>query len=236
MTLAGLGPVLLSVPVFRGGSSVATLRESRRWLRADGALIVFPSGIVSRLGAQGLRDAAWSSGFAWLAAYAQAPLLPVHIAARNSAVFYGVSMLAPPSSTLLLPREMFAATQTRISFTIGSAPMDASNQLRRSLWRRMCAGRDIACPDGGWVGLQQRLAGLGASLPVLFRQYVDIADPECVAFFDLGVDPAFGNCVDGLIRLDLTRLKAQKRARYLNPHAATKRVGDGRNLLVTIGG
>ena len=48
--------------------------------------------------------------------------------------------------------------------------------------------------------------------------------------------PSFGHCEDCLIRLDLTRLKRLKRARYLTPHAATKSTDQSRNLLVTIDG
>ena len=35
-------------------------------------------------------------------------------------------------------------------------------------------------------------------------------------FLAFGSDPAFADCVDGLIRLDLTALKPAKRAGYLN--------------------
>jgi hypothetical protein len=44
---------------------------------------------------------------------------------------------------------------------------------------------------------------------------VDLCEPDGVRFLAFGVDPGFGGCVDGLIRLDLTRLKPAKRARYL---------------------
>jgi len=36
-----------------------------------------------------------------------------------------------------------------------------------------------------------------------------------VRFLAFGTDPAFGHCVDGLIRLDLRFLRAAKRSRYL---------------------
>lgn len=460
MSLEGLRPLLVSVPVFGGGSALATLREARRVLQADAALIVFPSGVVSRLGTLGLRDPRWSPGFAWLASNTQSPVLPIHIAARNSAMFYGVSMVAPPLSTLLLPREMFAAAQTRIGFAVGEmiaaralteaegdphrlarrmrahvyrlpqrrAPLFATmraiahpqplsqvraalraaevlgstrdgkrilllgaradcpalreiGRLRELSFRRVGEGsglrRDLDRYDawyrhivlwdddalmivgayrlaegasvlrerglGGlysaslfdyadaahdfiaegvelgrsfvhpaywgsrsldylWQGigaylrsrpqvrylfgpvslsaalpkpardwivaihrhyfpapralalarqryepdaavtasvrslvaehpsavdglryLQQRLAELGSGLPVLFRQYVELAEPEGVAFLDFGVDPAFAGCVDGLIRIDLQRLRPAKRARYLGDGDATRR-------------
>jgi hypothetical protein len=40
-----------------------------------------------------------------------------------------------------------------------------------------------------------------------------------VQFLDFGEDPGFSGCVDGLIMLDLSRVKASKRARYLDKAA-----------------
>ena len=79
-----------------------------------------------------------------------------------------------------------------------------------AIWR----GRDAR---EGMVFLRERLAALGVTMPVLYRQYVDLVEPEAggVRFLDFGVDPSFGNCVDGLIRVDLTCLRPAKRARYV---------------------
>jgi len=62
--------------------------------------------------------------------------------------------------------------------------------------------------------LRRRLDALRARLPVLYRQYADLCEPAGVRFLAFGVDPAFGGCVDGLVRLDLEHLRATKRARY----------------------
>jgi len=64
---------------------------------------------------------------------------------------------------------------------------------------------------------RDELARLDCSLPVLYRQYVELCAPEGVRFLAFGTDPSFGHCVDGLIRLDLDHLKPAKRARYLGP-------------------
>ncbi len=63
--------------------------------------------------------------------------------------------------------------------------------------------------------LKEELAALGSVLPTLYRQYVDLCEPEGIRFLDFGVDPDFGGCVDGLIVVDLMHLKAVKRQRYL---------------------
>ena len=65
--------------------------------------------------------------------------------------------------------------------------------------------------------LKRELAQLGVSIPVLYKQYADLCEPEGVRFFDFSVDPEFGHCIDGFIMLDLAHLKARKRERYLTP-------------------
>jgi hypothetical protein len=69
--------------------------------------------------------------------------------------------------------------------------------------------------ERGLTVLRRRIGELGGQFPVLYRQYVDLCAPEGVTFADFSVDPAFGHCIDGLIRLDLHSLKPTKRARYL---------------------
>jgi len=46
-----------------------------------------------------------------------------------------------------------------------------------------------------------------------------------VRFLDFAVDPAFGHCIDGLLRVDLACLKPAKRARYLGPDCMDVTVG-----------
>lgn len=67
----------------------------------------------------------------------------------------------------------------------------------------------------GLARLRVELDALGSGLPVLYRQYVELCEPEGVRFLDFGLDPDFGHCVDGLIRVDLGCLKPAKRSRYL---------------------
>lgn len=55
---------------------------------------------------------------------------------------------------------------------------------------------------------------------MLFKQYTDAVTGGGAAFLDFGIDPDFGNCVDGLIPVDLWRLRESHRARYLEPGMA----------------
>lgn len=137
-----LKPLLLPLPVFGGGSAHGGARAAYRALESDEALIVFPAGEVSRMRAAGVRDATWSPGFVRLALKTGAPVVPVHIAAQNSPVFYGVSMLAKPLSSLLLPREMFGAARARIELQVGenvpAAALTQSTQQPQRIAQQMC--------------------------------------------------------------------------------------------------
>lgn len=66
--------------------------------------------------------------------------------------------------------------------------------------------------------LKHLLANMGASVPTLYKQYTELCEPGGVQFLAFGIDPAFNDCVDGLVLLDLTKLKANKRERYIDIH------------------
>lgn len=118
-TVPQLGKLLLPVDVFRKGAA-SQLRGIYRALDEGQALIMFPAGEVSRIRANGVRDGRWSDGFARLSLRRKVAVLPVHVAARNSTMFYGMSMLAKPLSTAMLPREAVAPGSRRIGFSIGA--------------------------------------------------------------------------------------------------------------------
>jgi putative hemolysin len=124
LQLDGLAPLLVPCDVFSGKANLP-LREAYRCLQREQAVIIFPAGEVSRIHANGIRDQRWSKGFLRIARKTGSPVLPIHIGARNSPTFYGVSLLAKPLGTLLLAREMFAVDKPRMDITIG-APIPAS--------------------------------------------------------------------------------------------------------------
>jgi len=64
--------------------------------------------------------------------------------------------------------------------------------------------------------LKERLSTLGTSVPVLYKQYSELCEPGGTRFLAFNVDPAFSNCVDGLVWVDLHRVKPAKRARYMS--------------------
>lgn len=42
---------------------------------------------------------------------------------------------------------------------------------------------------------------------------------------DFGIDPDFNHCIDGLVWVDVSRIKAHKRARYIGQPARTEAAG-----------
>ncbi|MBT8359342.1 MAG: lysophospholipid acyltransferase family protein [Deltaproteobacteria bacterium] len=63
--------------------------------------------------------------------------------------------------------------------------------------------------------LKSLLSNLGTAVPPLYRQYTELCEPGGVIFLDFNIDPAFNNCIDGLVIVDTHKLKEQKRKRYM---------------------
>ncbi len=68
--------------------------------------------------------------------------------------------------------------------------------------------------------LKSLLGNLGCAIPPLYKQYSEVCEPGGVQFIDFGSDPDFNNCVDGLVLVDLTYLKANRYQRYIGAHLA----------------
>ena len=99
-----LKDVFLPVDVFGNGTSKGHLSRIIDALANEEAVIIFPAGEVSRAGVHGIRDRKWLSGFIRIAEKTAAPVVPIHIKARNSALFYLTAKLSASLSMLMLPR------------------------------------------------------------------------------------------------------------------------------------
>jgi len=100
-------------------SHKAQLKAIMHALEQDQAVIIFPAGEVSRIRPNGVRDGKWKTGFLKLAKKAHAPIVPIYVDARNSALFYSLSALYKPLGTLMLVQEMFNKSHQEIRFHIG---------------------------------------------------------------------------------------------------------------------
>ena len=69
--------------------------------------------------------------------------------------------------------------------------------------------------------LKSNLDSLGATIPMLYKQYTELCEPGGARFLAFGVDPDFSDSIDGLIEVDLQRLRPKKRTRYLQAHHQT---------------
>ena len=68
------------------------------------------------------------------------------------------------------------------------------------------------------TSLKSLLNNLGCAIPPLYKEYSELCEPGGVQFIDLGCDPAFNHCVDGLVLVDLSYLKASRYQRYIEAH------------------
>ena len=118
MNINSLKAVFIPIDVFGQSTKKPGVSQIIDALNDEKAVIIFPSGEVSRAGPKGIRDRKWLSGFLRIAEKTSTPILPIHIRARNSMIFYLVSRLSPTLSMLMLPREM-TGFHGKINFTIG---------------------------------------------------------------------------------------------------------------------
>ncbi len=128
LELEPLRELLLPVRILGGRAQRASLEAVEQALAAEQCVIVFPAGEVSRLSLQGIRDGRWNRGFVRFARATQAPVLPVRVLARNSALFYGASAVFKPAGTALLAREMFARRGRPLRLQVGQPMRLAEDQ------------------------------------------------------------------------------------------------------------
>jgi putative hemolysin len=130
MALKPLHPLLLPVNNMQGGTPKEHIQKIQQHLEKDGVVIVFPAGEVSRLRPQGIRDTRWQSGFLRIAKQSKSPILPVFIDAKNSPLFYSLSMLYKPLAAMMLVTEMFKQQRKHLPIRLGELiPLDAFSNL-----------------------------------------------------------------------------------------------------------
>ncbi len=114
-----LSDLIIPVDNMSAKMGKSTLESIYEALDQEKALIIFPSGEVSRARPNGIKDTPWKSGFYKIASKTKSPILPIYIKAKNSKSFYALSMLNRNLATVSLPHEMFKARHKNIDFVIG---------------------------------------------------------------------------------------------------------------------
>lgn len=118
-SLAGLRPLIHKVGIFKQRKLKSNIKSIYSSLENEEAIIIFPSGEVSRAGLTGVKDGKWKKSFLSFALKTESPVVPIYINAKNSKTFYTVSALNKNLSTFLLPGEMFKKKSQTVNLTIG---------------------------------------------------------------------------------------------------------------------
>jgi putative hemolysin len=63
--------------------------------------------------------------------------------------------------------------------------------------------------------LKTALSNMGIAVPTLYKQYSELCEDEGVNFQGFNIDPDFSNCVDGLIVVEIDKIKDKQKSRYM---------------------
>ncbi len=66
-----------------------------------------------------------------------------------------------------------------------------------------------------FIALKERLDLYGVTVPTLYKQYTELCAENGVHFLDFSVDADFGYCIDGLVSVEVVKIKPKKRQRYI---------------------
>lgn len=123
-----LADVFIPVPwrVDRRGAADRRMvvAEVGRTLRGEGALVFFPSGRLAYCRSGGLAERPWQPTVVAVARKFAAHILPVHIQARNSRLFYALSRLSDELRDVTLFHELLNKRSAVFQLTLGR-PIDA---------------------------------------------------------------------------------------------------------------
>ncbi len=134
-----LSQLLIPVDNINGKLTRQSLHEINKALENEEIVIFFPAGEVSRASFNGIKDTYWKSGFVKIAQRTATPVLPIHIKARNSSIFYALSFLYKPMSALLLGHELMRSRKP-LEFKIGEIIPHTSfesTQLKHKQYARL---------------------------------------------------------------------------------------------------
>ncbi len=70
--------------------------------------------------------------------------------------------------------------------------------------------------EADFARLKEYLAFFNVKVPALYKQYTELCEPGGAQFLAYNVDPDFGYCVDGLVWIEIDKVKPRKRERYFN--------------------
>jgi putative hemolysin len=139
-----------------------TMRLTREALAAGRLGVIFPAGRLAKRRGLRLHERDWLPSAAMIARKFELPVIPVHIRARNSALFYGFDALHPTLRDITLFHETLNKDVQPYHVTIGR-PMDGAS-LPRDAAEGIAVLREatlrLGDGGGGEIRLTQTRPGL----------------------------------------------------------------------------
>ena len=119
MYFENLSDLFISYNVYNNSYQKRNIKNISQSLQGEEVLILFPAALVSGFTLNGIRDRKWRNGPVYFARKYKAPVLPVHIGAKNSGLFYFASIIHRRAAMILLARELINKQDVTISLKLG---------------------------------------------------------------------------------------------------------------------
>ncbi|MEZ7830978.1 MAG: lysophospholipid acyltransferase family protein [Gammaproteobacteria bacterium] len=132
-----LADIFIGVDVLSSDAAagnVSSIKQVHKHLKNDGAVLIFPAGMVSAYerGHRRIQDRAWNRLAGQLLKRYQATCLPVHVGGTNSRLFYAAGMIHPRLRTALLPRQLANKQGFKLELRFGRPILAAELRLLQS--------------------------------------------------------------------------------------------------------
>jgi hypothetical protein len=77
--------------------------------------------------------------------------------------------------------------------------------------------RVFTCKDykADFMTLKTQMQAIDMTIPTLYKQYSELCEEGGCQFLGFNIDAGFGECVDGFIVVEIAKIKAAKKARYM---------------------
>ena len=119
----GLADIVIPVEWAKEKRNMSRTRETFRHIshafRSNKLVVIFPSGRMSYLTLRGLRERTWLPTVINLARKYRVPVTPMHISARNSALFYSFSQISDELRDITLFHEVLNKYGRTYEITVG---------------------------------------------------------------------------------------------------------------------
>jgi putative hemolysin len=114
-----LKDIFLPIDLYSNSPQKEKLSAIMQHIKSGKSVLFFPAAKVSRKINGEIRDLPWTLGAFKMARKFSSAILPIHIRAQNSKLFYLVLKLKDSFAPLLLPREMFGQKGKTIELSFG---------------------------------------------------------------------------------------------------------------------